>query len=98
MIVNKRGGAGGAPHPLPYQFYIKQIIKIYGKTNEKYIKILKHIKIYKNMVRCRGPFTNSTLWSWGVCIVCARVPCGPEECALCVLVGGECLKKMHEKN
>ena len=28
LIVNKRGGAGGVPHPLPYQSYIKKIQKM----------------------------------------------------------------------
>ena len=40
FIVDKRGGAGGAPHPLPYQFHIKRITRI----------CIKHIKnIYKYM-------------------------------------------------
>ena len=46
LIVNKRGGAGGAPHSLVYQFYMNKSKNIYTKTH-KNMKI--HIKTNKNI-------------------------------------------------
>ena len=46
MIINKRGGAEGAPHPLVYQFYMNKIKK-YTQKHTKNMQI--HIRTYEKV-------------------------------------------------
>ena len=72
LIVNKRGAPEAPPHPLPYQLYIKKVIKIHGKTCKGYVKICKKYTKKKFMHRKFMYFFRS-LYKCSILLLCYLV-------------------------